>query len=69
MIDSTYIDTVKAAEFLGLSPKTLNKLRCVGGGPEYHKLGRCVRYTREDLERWAQQGRRLSTSDPGRAWE
>ncbi len=33
--------------------KTLGKLRCIGGGPEFHKAGRVVLYTREALDAWA----------------
>ena len=33
--------------------KTLAKLRCIGGGPEFHKAGRVVVYTREALDKWA----------------
>jgi hypothetical protein len=31
-----------AANYLGLSPSTLNKLRCTGTGPIYFKLGRAA---------------------------
>ena len=34
-----YFDTRSAAEYLGLSPKTLEKLRWQGGGPAYYRLG------------------------------
>jgi hypothetical protein len=33
--------------------RTLAKLRCIGGGPEFHKAGRVVLYTREALDSWA----------------
>jgi hypothetical protein len=36
------------------SEKTLAKLACLGGGPEFHKAGeRVVLYTREALDTWA----------------
>jgi hypothetical protein len=35
------------------SVKTLAKLRCTGGGPEFHKAGRLVVYTRGALDKWA----------------
>ena len=35
------------------APKTLAKLRCIGGGPEYQKAGRDVIYTRAALDSWA----------------
>ena len=40
----------EAAQYLRLSPKTLQKWRCVGGGPEYRILGkRRIVYKIEDL--------------------
>ena len=36
------------------SEKTLAKLACLGGGPEFHKAGdRVVLYTKEALDAWA----------------
>ena len=36
-----------------ISPRTLDKLRCVGGGPEFQKFGRTVLYHRDALDAWA----------------
>ena len=33
--------------------RTLAKAAVTGGGPEYHKAGRVVLYTREALDKWA----------------
>lgn len=35
------------------SPKTLAKLRCIGGGPAFYKAGRIPLYADEDLDAWA----------------
>lgn len=35
------------------SEKALNKLACVGGGPEFHKAGAARLYTQEALDAWA----------------
>lgn len=59
------LHTREAGAFLGLSPRTLEKLRVTGGGPAYRKLGRRVVYAPDDLRRWADQATRTSTSDPG----
>jgi len=59
--------TDEAAEILGLSPRTLEALRVRGGGPTYLKVGRLVRYDREDIDGWLEGQRRVSTSDPGGA--
>ena len=54
-----------AAAHIGLSVSTLNKLRVVGGGPVFLKLGRRVAYDVADLDRWLGTKRRRSTSDAG----
>ena len=59
------LDTSQAAEFLGVSVSTLNKLRVSGGGPPYLKLGRRVVYDPADLEAWSASRRRTSTSQAG----
>jgi predicted DNA-binding transcriptional regulator AlpA len=60
-----YLRTPEAARFLGLSGRTLEKHRTFGTGPTYRKIGGRVVYRIEDLQRWADQGLRTSTSDPG----
>jgi hypothetical protein len=60
--------TPAAAQYLSLSPSTLEKLRLRGGGPPYCKSGpKIVVYSIEDLDAWLALGRRKSTSDPGNA--
>ncbi len=51
----------EASLYVGLSEPFLKKLRSIGGGPQYIKLGRAVRYLREDLDRWLQENRRQNT--------
>jgi hypothetical protein len=60
-----YMATEPAARYLGLSPRSLEKMRLTGAGPVFRKFGRRVLYAMEDLEAWAQAQRRRSTSDPG----
>ncbi len=60
-----YLRTPDAALHLGLSPRTLEKHRCYGTGPAFHKLGGRVVYTIDALDSWAALGLRRSTSDPG----
>ncbi len=59
------LKTPDAALWLGLSPRTLEKHRCYGTGPAFHKLGGRVVYSIEALEAWVALGLRRSTSDPG----
>ena len=35
------------------SEKTLAKLACIGGGPEYRKVGPMVIYEKDTLDAWA----------------
>ena len=60
-----FVRTHDAAAFLGLSGRTLEKHRCTGTGPVFRKLGGRVVYAIDDLEAWAAERARNSTSDPG----
>lgn len=62
---SRYFTNSEAAEYLRLSPRTLEKLRVIGGGPRFRKFGRRVRYALGDLEAWAGARSFEMTSDPG----
>lgn len=46
------IDERGAAKHLGLSTRTLQRLRVTGDGPAFAKLGASVRYRVADLETW-----------------
>ena len=61
-----YLSTREAAEWLGLSPRTLDRYRVSGEGPAFHRFGSRVRYLAADPEAWA-SARRLSMSDDGPA--
>jgi len=60
-----YVGTEAAAQYLNLSNRWLEKLRIIGGGPCYFKLGRRCVYRYEDLDAWVESNRRHSTSDIG----
>ena len=59
------LSTCEAAEYVGLSARTLEKLCITGGGPEFLKPNRRVVYDRNDLDAWLAGKRRRSTSDAG----
>ncbi len=42
-----FVDTDAAARLLNLMPHTLESYRSLGGGPEFYKFGRWVRYEAE----------------------
>jgi predicted DNA-binding transcriptional regulator AlpA len=59
--------TPAAAEYLGLSPSTIEKFRLTGEGPKFVRIGaRAVGYRIEDLDGWLAERLRRSTSDAGR---
>lgn len=45
-------DPIAAGNYLGLRPQQLAKLRCVGDGPPFFKIGRNIRYAADDLNDW-----------------
>jgi hypothetical protein len=55
--------TNEAADWLGLSGRTLEKHRTFGTGPAYRKIGGRVVYAMEDLQAWADRGSRVSTTE------
>ena len=59
-----YLTNNEAAEFLRLSPRTLEKQRVLGGGPRFRKFGRRVMYAVADLDAWAADRSFETTSDP-----
>jgi predicted site-specific integrase-resolvase len=60
----TLMTEAAAAEYLGLSPRTLQRWRVTGQGPTYRKLGKRVAYSTEDLREYLGRVRRSSTSTP-----
>jgi hypothetical protein len=59
-----YLTNAEAAEYLRLSPRTLEKHRVLGGGPRFRKFGRRVLYAITDLETWADDRTFSMTSEP-----
>jgi hypothetical protein len=53
----------QAAEFLGVSVRTLQAWRVRGGGPAYCKIGRAVRYQRRILVTFQQEHTVSSTTE------
>lgn len=59
---SRYLDPAQAAELLHMSRSTMDKLRCIGGGPPFRKFGRKILYEIGDLEAWAAAHQRFSST-------
>ncbi|GAB5457607.1 MAG: hypothetical protein Hens3KO_06370 [Henriciella sp.] len=60
---SPLLSTKEAADLVCLSPRTLETLRVRGGGPEFVRLGRAIRYRPEALQAWIDLNSAISTSD------
>ena len=63
--EAVVLDTRGGADYLGVSPRTLEGLRVRGGGPPFVKVGGRVVYRVARLEEYLQQQERTSTSDIG----
>ena len=61
--NSLFLDTAQAAFYVGLSRRTLEKMRVVGGGPRFRKHGRYVRYHIDDVDDWSASRAKSSTAD------
>ena len=55
------LDAPAAGKYLGLATASLAKMRCMGGGPMFLKLGRRVVYSRPDLDEWLAARRARNT--------
>ena len=53
--------TKQAADYLSLSPHTLNQWRSLGKGPRFVRLGGAVRYPKTFLDSYLQASERRST--------
>ena len=64
--DKLLLTEAEAARRLGFTPRFLQQRRYTGGGPKFVRVSaRAIRYRPEDLEVWAADRLRTSTSDPG----
>jgi len=50
---SPFLTTPQAADFIGLSARTLERMRTKGQGPDYRKHGRYVRYHINEIKAWS----------------
>ncbi|EGY02468.1 hypothetical protein AZA_87858 [Nitrospirillum viridazoti Y2] len=64
---SPFLNTAQAAFYVGLSHRTLEKMRLKGGGPRFRKHGRYVRYHIDDLDAWSLGRDEKDAAEPGDA--
>lgn len=60
-----FLTNERAAEYLGVSPRTTEKWRCNGEGPKYTLIGKRPMYRVSSLEEYIESRQRWSTSDQG----
>ena len=59
-----YLRTPEAARYLGVGQSTLERKRVDGTGPQFRTLGaKIITYAVADLDAWASESIRLSTSE------
>ncbi|RTM09963.1 MAG: DNA-binding protein [Hyphomicrobiales bacterium] len=64
---SPFLNTAQAAFYVGLSQRTLEKMRLAGHGPQFRKHGRFVRYHIDELDSWSKGRPPASDSNENRA--
>ena len=64
--DDPLLTTDQVAEMLGATRAFLEQLRSDGGGPQFIKVARLVRYRRSAVERWLSE-RTVSNTTEARA--
>ena len=58
-----YLQPNEAARVLGLHEDTLRRLRRVGGGPPFFRIGTAIRYRLAAIKAWARQREVRSTAE------
>ena len=61
-MQSEMLTTQEAAKYLGLKKSTLDCWRGRGKGPVFNKFESCVRYTKQNLDRYIEESFRTSTA-------
>ncbi len=52
---SPFLNTAQAAHYLGISERSLQRLRAGGAGPKARRHARMVQYHIDDLQGWSDQ--------------
>jgi excisionase family DNA binding protein len=53
----------EAAAYVPVAKGTLDKLRILGGGPRFIKIGKKVLYDMTDLDAWIEEHKQANTAD------
>ena len=63
MNSTTFLTQGEAADYLRLSPRTLERHRVAGTGAKFTRLGRRIVYRRDELDRWTESRTFSSTAE------
>ena len=58
-----FLSTTNLAEYLHVSPRTIERWRVEGNGPRFVKAGHRVLYKSEEVNAWLEAASRRSTSE------
>ncbi|WP_374572808.1 helix-turn-helix domain-containing protein [Phenylobacterium sp.] len=61
--EDCYLDTLETARLLNVSERHLRNLRVRGGGPQFVRVGRAIRYRKSGVFEWAENRCLVSTSE------
>ncbi|WP_181951993.1 helix-turn-helix transcriptional regulator [Pseudovibrio ascidiaceicola] len=64
-VENALITEAAAADYLGISIRTIQAWRVRGGGPIFVKMGKTVRYRSSDIQNWIESHLASSTSEVG----
>jgi hypothetical protein len=62
---SPFLNTDQAAFYIGLTSKSLERMRTAGTGPRFRKHGTIVRYHIADLIAWSEANAHTATRSQG----
>ena len=62
-VGQRYVSTTTIAQRVGFHPDYLRRLRRLGGGPPYVRVGRAVRYDIQAFDRWMEGRTYASEAD------
>ena len=61
-LGSPFLTTAQAAHYLGLSPRTLERMRRTRRGPTWRRHGHAIHYHIDDLNDWNDDSRPMKGS-------
>ena len=61
-IEKNMLTTEELAAYLGLRPQSIYKMRMLGRGPDFTKIGRLVKYPRQAVLEWLERNTRHTTA-------